>query len=84
MRLTFRLPTLKEFMIAAIFVAFLFVDTDHDWRVRVGPYLHMTEWTVIFLKLSILSVALYRSYCMTYGLGAGWCQLNNDLIGYKP
>lgn len=78
MGLIFRYPTFKEIMIGLIFIAFLFIDTDHDWRMRIGPYLHITEWTVIFLKLSILSVALYRSYCITYESSAGsWCQLNS-------
>jgi hypothetical protein len=79
MRLTFRYPTLKEILIGLIFVAFFLVDTEHEWRTRIGPYLHITEWTVILLKLFILSVALYRSYCMTYGSTAvaGLCQLNN-------
>lgn len=80
MRVTFRFPTVKEIIIGLIFITFLLVDTDHDWKMRIGPYLHVTEWTVILLKLSILCVALYRSYCITYAASAGtWCQLNNAL-----
>lgn len=66
-RFRLRFPTLKEVVVALIFVSFLIIDTEHDWKARVSPLLRMSEWMGILLKLSIVAVAVYRSYAMTYG-----------------
>jgi len=57
--------TPRRVMFTLIFIGFIVVDTDHDWKHVMQPYDHATvwlEWMMIALKCLILGVAVYRAY----------------------
>jgi hypothetical protein len=54
----------KRILILVLFVAFIIIDTNHDWKESMLPYdraAHWLEWSVIALKCIILGVAVYRA-----------------------
>lgn len=54
----------KRILISILFIGFIIVDTNHDWKDAMLPYdraAHWLEWIVIVLKCFVLGVAVYRA-----------------------
>lgn len=52
----------KQMVLIFIVGVSLLVDTEHDWKQTINPYLHIAETTVLVLKLSVCAIALWRVY----------------------
>jgi hypothetical protein len=56
------LTFLKRFLIAFIFISFLIIDTDEEFKDSTYPYITGMEWVVVTLKVALIGAAVHAVY----------------------